>query len=225
MNLLTISKKAASRLAILFCIVVSGCAESEISVEQIHPAQCFPSEHENSRRTNTATGRAPTTIRLLDGTERNLFNDESTRLVVVVFTATDCPIANAYLPKLERLQADYRSSSIEILLVHSNQETDVETAREHAKHFQISLPIVMDPAQTLAKKLNAKVTPEAMVISRDKEIPVYRGAIDNLFADFGKKRRFATKHYLEIAIESVLSGNEVAIPKTNPIGCFISYDD
>lgn len=166
------------------------------------------------------------TLRCLDGTEIEPFADlTKTKAVVLVFISTDCPIANAYLPHLQRLEAEYRSRGVQMFLVHSSSDIDETSARAHAEEFGIFLPIVLDANQVIARRVGAKVTPEAIVISHDSVKPAYRGAIDNLYAGYGKKRRAATEHYLANALNDLLARKTVSVPQTKPIGCFISFDE
>ena len=166
------------------------------------------------------------TIRCLDGTEIEPFLDRhATKAMVLVFISTDCPSANGYLPQLHHLAAEYEARGVRMFLVHSCSDVDRATAKAHAKEFGISIPIVLDATQVIARRVGAKVTPEAVVIAPDSSEPVYRGAIDNLHADYGKKRRVATEHYLADALDDVLEGQPVALPRTKSVGCFIAFDE
>ena len=164
-------------------------------------------------------------FRCIDGTEVSLFENADTQLVAFVFIATDCPIANAYLPRLKQLSDDDCAKGVEFYLVHPTQDLTIESAKKHAEEFDISIPIVLDAEQEITKALGATVTPEAIVLRRDSRRPVYQGAIDNLFAGYGKKRPAATEHYLQNAIKEALSGSSVTTDHAKPIGCFISFNE
>ena len=161
---------------------------------------------------------------LLDQPRVDPFEAASVKAIVLVFAATDCPIANAYHPELARLYKSYSKRGIDLYLVHANREITPETARSHAADYKIELPVILDPQLEIARRVGAEVTPEAMIIQRGIETPVYRGAIDNQYAGYGKKRPVATEHYLVDAMEDVLDNKPVAVPKTNAVGCFISYE-
>ena len=49
----------------------------------------------------------------------------------------------------------------------------------------------------------------------------YRGRIDDLFEDLGKKRRKARTRDLRDALEAVLAGKAVVNPRTTAVGCYI----
>src|SRR5690348_6699317 len=57
------------------------------------------------------------------------------KAVVVVFVGTECPLSNAFLPRLAELQQEYAPRGVQFLAVNSNaQDTParmVEHAREH----------------------------------------------------------------------------------------------
>ena len=50
---------------------------------------------------------------------------------------------------------------------------------------------------------------------------LYRGRIDDLYADLGKKRRQARTRDLRAALDAVLSGRAVKNPTTTAVGCYI----
>lgn len=165
------------------------------------------------------------TIRCLDGMESKPFADRpATKAMVLIFISIDCPIANGYLPQLHQLAREYEVRGVRMFLVHSCSDLDHGAANAHAEEYGISIPIVLDATQAIARRVGAKVTPEAVVIAPDSPEPVYRGAIDNLHADYGKKRRVASERYLTNALDEVLDGKRVTRPRTKPVGCFIAFD-
>lgn len=149
------------------------------------------------------------------------FEDDSVNVVAIVFGATDCPIANAYLPRLKELQQEFAQRGVRMFFIHPSQDITKDEARAHAVEYQITMPIVLDKDLTHTKRLEASVTPEVVLLVKGCDRPVYRGAIDNQYFDYGKKRRSASSHYLSDAIKDVLAGRTVRQPETKPIGCFI----
>lgn len=150
------------------------------------------------------------------------FADEKTKAIVLVFVTTDCPIANYYQPTLTALTQEYAERGVRFFLLHSDRDTKAEAAAKHAKEFKAKAPVIMDSTQRIAKRVGARVTPEAFVITREGET-VYRGRINDLYADFGKRRRTASKNDLRDAIEALLAGKKIETPETRAIGCYIPY--
>lgn len=150
------------------------------------------------------------------------FAKQDTKAIVLVFITTDCPIANYYQPTLRRMTAEFADSGVQFFLLHSDRDTKQKDAVEHAKDFEIKAPVVLDANQKIARRVAARVTPEAFLVDRDGKIR-YRGRIDDLYADYGKRRRTPQSHDLKNAIESFLAGEKIEKPKTKAVGCYIPY--
>ena len=165
------------------------------------------------------------TFSCLDGETATPFRNCKTEAVVLVFITPDCPLANAYLPCLDNIYRDYHDRKIQFFLIHPDPEISHSLAQSHAKEYDISIPVVLDPDQSIAKRAGARVTPEVVVLTAKQYAPIYRGAIDNLYADYGKKRRQATQHYLRDVLDAVLSETPVRNAQNEPVGCFISFKD
>ena len=54
---------------------------------------------------------------------------------------------------------------------------------------------------------------------------VYRGRIDNLYADFGKKRFKPTKRDLRDTLDALLAGKRLAKRTTEAVGCYIDFSN
>lgn len=143
---------------------------------------------------------------------------------VLVFINTDCPIANSYQPQLRRLRQEFDPQEFAIILVHGNAKLAVDEARRHQKEYEISLPIVLDPEQAIARRFHATITPEAVVVdSRGKTL--YIGRIDDRHSTYGKRRQRASREDLRLALQSIAADLPVAVPKTQAIGCRIVFEE
>ena len=145
---------------------------------------------------------------------------KSTKVVVLIFVRTDCPISNRYAPEIKRLAEKYQSEKIKFFLVYSGAEQTTEFIIKHHNEFALKLEAVCDPQLKFAKKLGMTVTPEAVVWAQNRLM--YRGRIDNRFVAFGKMRAVPTSHDLENILTAVSQGKTVTKKITKAIGCFIS---
>ena len=157
----------------------------------------------------------------VNGTLHQPFSVPEVHSIVLLFLATDCPIANSYIPKLNRLAAYYRQRGVEFYSILSSPETDEHEARLHQQKFQVSFPVILDTDLKIADRVSAEVTPEAIVFSRFGKSPMYRGAIDNQNVDYGKRAPTSSSNYLEDALNAMIQGEAVEVQKTTSIGCFI----
>jgi hypothetical protein len=138
---------------------------------------------------------------------------------VVIFITNDCPIANSYAPEIKSIIGEYSPRGAGFFLVHVDPDLGLEKARKHAEDFGYENAILRDPRHVLVSELEADVTPEAFVLGPSGVL--YRGRIDDLYADLGKKRRQARTRDLRDALDAVLAGKAVENPTTRAIGCYI----
>ena len=155
----------------------------------------------------------------LDGQPRKPLDLSGVKVNVVIFITNDCPIANSYAPEIKSIIGEYSPRGVGFFLVHVDPDLGLEKAKKHAADFGYENAILRDPRHVLVSELEADVTPEAFVIGKSGIL--YRGRIDDLYADLGKKRRQARTRDLRDALDAVLSGRAVKNPATTAVGCYI----
>jgi hypothetical protein len=141
------------------------------------------------------------------------------KATVIIFIATDCPIANSYAPEINRIIAEYSPQGLSFKIVYCDADATADAVAKHAKDYGYTCPIALDPKHELASRLHATVTPEAVVLSARDDQPLYRGRIDDRFADIGKKRYEATTHDLRDALEAIVHDRAIEHPVTQAVGC------
>jgi hypothetical protein len=137
---------------------------------------------------------------------------------VLIFYGQDCPISNSYAPEINRIAAAFTNFAFYIVQV--DPDLKLEAAKEHARQYALRPPVLLDPGHELVRRAGATVTPQAVVIGSDGS-RVYRGRIDNLYVQPGKKRSSATTHDLRDALEAVQAGHRVKPRETKAVGCVI----
>lgn len=160
--------------------------------------------------------------RTLDGREIDLFDRAvPARATVLLFTATDCPISNRYAPEVTRLRERFAPSGVRFVLVYANPSDQPDAIRTHLARFGYTMDAVRDPEHELVTFAHATVSPEAAVFDRTGR-EVYRGRIDDRFANVGVDRQTPTRRDLEDALGAVLDGRPVPTPVTKAVGCFLA---
>ncbi len=137
---------------------------------------------------------------------------------VFVFTATQCPVANAYTPRLIELGRDYEKRGVRIFLVYADASQSLAQVKSHVRERALAFPAVRDYGNTLADALGANVTPEAVIVDRQRSIR-YRGRIDD-----NKDRAKVIRSDVREALDALLAGRPVARPRTLAFGCTIFRD-
>lgn len=195
--------------AAIICAIAAGLASRVHSNEPAKPAA------------------TPETILRLDfslldtaGVSHSLRTVPGRSALVCVFLSTECPIANGYVPELNRQFLALRDSKtgVHFFGVFSDPSTTRAVAAEHVTQFKYEFPVLFDSSGILAQALKPTHTPEAFVINASGKL-AYRGRIDDLYADLGKKRTQATQHDLADAIAALLAGRAPAKMHAEPVGC------
>jgi hypothetical protein len=142
---------------------------------------------------------------------------------VLVFTATECPIANRYAPELRRLRERFAPRAVVFLPVYADPAEGADAVRRHLDAFGQGEQALRDPGHELVRLTGVTVTPEVAVFAPDPGGPrlVYRGRIDDRAVDLGRTRPAPRVRDLEQVLEALLSGRAVAARTTRATGCFI----
>jgi len=143
---------------------------------------------------------------------------------VLFFVDTECPIANQYAPKMERIVKAYAEKDVCFVRIYSGDYYDETDLARHAEDYGFTMPALMDKEYALALETGARITPEAVVVDRKGEVR-YCGRIDNKYKGFGKYRPEATVEDLTDALDAVLAGREVEVKKAKAIGCFMNVPE
>ncbi len=141
------------------------------------------------------------------------------KVVVLAFIGTECPLAEAYAPRLAEVARDFEKRGVGFFGVDSNQQDGPVAIGRFAEKHGLPFPILKDIGNDLADRLRAERTPEVFVLDESRAV-VYRGRIDDQYA-IGIHRPSSTRHDLVDALAAVLAGQPVAAPKTDAVGCRI----
>jgi hypothetical protein len=140
---------------------------------------------------------------------------------VILFIATDCPISNGYAPEIQRICGVYAARGIGCTLVYEDPGVSSDAVRKHLDEYRYGrMAAAIDHDGSLAVRVRASITPEAVVVDRRGEVR-YRGRIDNFYAALGRPRQAVTVHDLQDALSAIAGGHPVATPHTDAIGCYI----
>ena len=139
---------------------------------------------------------------------------------VLLFTATDCPIANRMSPVFGRIVKDFSAKGIEFLYVYIDPTQTPKQVAKHLIDYKLGAPGILDSKHLIVKATGATVTPEAVVLDR-VGMMLYRGRINDLFLEHGRARKAATREDLRIALKEILAGKQVSVSQTPALGCSI----
>src|SRR4029450_1839418 len=141
---------------------------------------------ENVSKESLSHADAAITLRDLEGRSATPLAG-SNAAAVLIFLSPDCPLSNPYTREIRRLHERF-SPTIKFWVVYPGTNFSLEALRKHRTEYRYGCEAVRDPELRLAKASQVRVTPEAAVWSPTHEL-IYHGRIDDLFVDFGVKRR------------------------------------
>jgi len=147
----------------------------------------------------------------------------NTRLVVLIFAASDCPISNRYVPEIARLHREFANRGVRFWWVFPNPGDTASVVARHVRDFSIAEDTILDSRQALVHMARATTTPEAAVFAVDSGSLhlLYRGRIDDRYLSIGTERPQPGVRDLEAAIEAALTGKAIPRAAGPPVGCTI----
>lgn len=167
--------------------------------------------------------RVSTSVAVKDihGVVEKPFDASGKKAAMVFFITDDCPISNRYAREIHKICDAYAGSAKCTLDYIDADLTPAKVEKHMLDYGHGNYPAVIDGKQVLVKAAGATVTPEVAVIAPDGSL-AYRGRIDNMWASWGQSRREATEFDLRNALDAVIAGKPVALPRTKAVGCYIT---
>jgi peroxiredoxin len=169
----------------------------------------------------TRVGKQVESFRLRDqlGTWHELAQYQSSKIVVVAFLGTECPLAKLYGVRLGEMARKYKSKGVTFLGIDSNRQDSVTDLQHFATKHKIDFPILKDTDNKVADQFAAIRTPEVFVLD-GKRMVRYWGRIDDQYA-VGIVRPRAESHDLANAIEALIADKQISKAVTEAPGCYI----
>lgn len=109
-----------------------------------------------------------------------------------VFASQECPVSNRYREELKRIEAAYPN-----------------------------VRFIKTESRDLARRYGVTVTPEVAVVDESDRL-LYRGRIDDQYAGYGKTRLVPRRRDLRTALDEILAGKPVSLPRTKAFGCALT---
>ncbi len=153
------------------------------------------------------------------GREWSLSDFADKKVVVITFLGTECPLAKLYGPRLTELQQQFADQSVAFIGINSNTQDSNTELSNYAERYKIRFPLLKDVGNHVADAMQAERTPEVFVLDEDRKVR-YHGRIDNQYG-VGVSRDTVQRHHVAVAVEELLAGKPVSLPKTKPVGCYI----
>jgi hypothetical protein len=140
---------------------------------------------------------------------------------VVIFTCNHCPYALAWHERLMDVARDY--PDVHFYAINPNDaerypRDSLDAMRDRVRADDgWPMPYLRDESQDVARAYGAKTTPDVFVVDSGGALR-YRGAPDP-----DHRAPSLNASWLREALDSVLAGEDVARPETDPVGCSVKW--
>jgi peroxiredoxin len=152
----------------------------------------------------------------------------SSKILVIIFTCNHCPTAQLYEDRIKGLVADYQDRGVAFVAIEPNVPqalrldemgyTDVGDTfadmkiRAAYRHF--NFPYLYDgETQSVARAYGPSATPHVFIFDSERKLR-YEGRVDN-----NPREPYVTQQDARTALNALLAGKPVPVPKTPSFGC------
>ena len=165
--------------------------------------------------------KGDTRLKDISGKEISLKDVKNENGLLVMFSCNTCPYVIKNQERTKAIAAYAQKMNIGVILLNSNEGNrdggdSYEAMQQYAKEQQYTFHYAVDRDNVLADAFGANRTPECYLFDKELKL-VYHGAIDNNPGDGDNVSR---KH-LQIAVDELAAGKDIAIKETRSVGCGI----
>ena len=135
--------------------------------------------------------------------------------VVIGFVGTKCPIANAYITRMNGIAAEYKAKNVVFFGINSNINEPLNLVKAHAAKAKYVFSILKDDSNVVADSYGASVTPEMYIIDGAGMLR-YHGRVDN-----ASDEKRVERQDLRVALDEMLAGKAISKADLKAFGCVI----
>jgi len=159
----------------------------------------------------------------VDGKTHSLADYADKKALVVIASCNHCPTVVEYEDRMVEIQRDYADQAVQLIAINGNETDghptdDFDHMVQRAKQKRFNFPYLRDDTQDIIRALGAVRTPEVFLFGPDRTLH-YHGRID----DNASNPSAVKRHDLREALDEVLAGKPVTVPKTTPVGCTVKW--
>ena len=158
-----------------------------------------------------------------DGNTYQLSDFNDAKVLVIFFTCNHCPFVTGSDEVTGETASKFADQGVKFVGINSNSvetypEDDFDHMVARMKEHQFPWSYLFDESQDIARAYGGLRTPHFYVFDRERKL-IYTGrGVDN-----PKETDKMTVNDLDRALSEHLSGQEISVPLTNPIGCNVKW--
>lgn len=162
-------------------------------------------------------------LRGIDGKQYSIRNGDFADKdgLLIIFMCNHCPYVKAKLPAIVELHKKF-GDNIGFIGINSNDPEYPGEGMENMKSFAaergMEFPYVLDNTQEVAKAYGATCTPDPFLFNKEHKL-VFHGRIN----DAMQPEDEPTEHTMEMKIQQLLAGEQIADEFKPSMGCSIKW--
>lgn len=162
----------------------------------------------------------------VDGKMVSMKDFKAAKGIIVIFTCNHCPYSKAYEDRIIALDKKYKPKGYPVIAINPNDSIvlpadSYSKMKIRAKEKGFTFPYLVDAGQKMTKTYGASRTPHVFLLQKQSGdyIVKYIGAID----DNSQSPEDVENHFVEDAVDALLTGKEPNPNFTKAIGCTIKW--
>jgi peroxiredoxin len=170
----------------------------------------------------------------IDGKNYSLKSFSTAKVLVIIFTCTHCPTAQAYEERIKQLYADYSTKNVAIVAISPNDPKAVrpdelgyteysdtfEEMKLRGKEKNFVFPYLYDgETQATSRLYGSAATPHVFIFDKDRKLQ-FNGRIDD-----SENPASVNVKDTRNAIDELLAGKPVSVSVTKTYGCSTKWSD
>jgi peroxiredoxin len=169
----------------------------------------------------------------VDGQNHRLYDYDSARILIILFTCNHCPTAQAYEGRIKQIYSEYKDKGIALVAINPNNPdairldelgyTDLSDSLDEmkirAKDHHFEFPYLYDgQTQKVSRAYGVLATPHLFIFDAQRKLR-YQGRIDD--SDVKEVHHQDARN----ALDALLAGKPVPIETTRVFGCSTKWID
>ena len=148
---------------------------------------------------------------LLDqnGVAHQMSNYSNRKGIVLLTAASECPLSPEIVANYLQINSTVVDLGFEFMVLSSSRPTEADKESHEIERLGSDLPVLLDETRRVSASLSVRKSGEVIVFDPKSFSVIYRGSAD---------------HTLELALLSILAGDEIMNSIDNAPGCEIDYE-
>ncbi len=155
-----------------------------------------------------------------DGNKTTIEIPKNTKAMVYIFLVPDCPFSQYYSQAVNQVYSVFHQKGFQFYGIVPGNLYALHEMDSFKIQNKFGPEILMDKTYRLSKKFGVLVVPQVVVTDIKGQI-LYSGKIDDQAIAPGQKKQQPREFYLHNALKSIDSKMNIAIKRTEAVGCFI----